>query len=92
MNARARYRITHWGKGGHASTRELLCPDPRKGGLVELGQLLSLVYLTQKGGDDGPTEYEHDFNARRLPVLAFNDDGLFILGGGYRIGARGIHG
>jgi len=72
--------------------RSLWCPDPRVGELVELGRLVSVVYLTEKGGDDGPTEYEHAFNARRLPVLAFNDGGLFILGGAYRVGVRGIHG
>jgi hypothetical protein len=59
--------------------------------LVELGRLVSLVYLTEKGGDDGPTEYEHDFSSP-LPVLAFHSGGLVICGGRYRVGVRGIHG
>lgn len=84
--------LTHWGKGGPVPYRDLLAPNPLAGGLVELGALVSVVYLTQKGGDDGPTEYEHEFSAKRLPVLAFNETGLFIVGGGYRVGVRGIHG
>lgn len=92
MNAKDLYRLTHWGKGGSASQRIATCPDPRRGGLVELGQLVSLVYLTEKGGDDGPTEYEHAFAARRRPVLAFSTEGLFICGGAYRVGVKGIHG
>ncbi len=91
MNARARYALTHWGKRGRVTERGLWVPDPRAGELVELGQLVSLVYLTEKAGDDGPTEYEHEFS-RPLPVLAYHDGGLFICGGRYGVGVRGIHG
>lgn len=92
MNARTRYRITHWGKAGPRAYRTLLCADPRGGELVELGELVSLVYLTEKGGEGGPAEYEHEFSRARRPVLAFHQGGLVICGGGYRVGVRGIHG
>jgi hypothetical protein len=92
LNARARYRVTHWGKAGPHEFRDLGCADPGARPLVELGELVSVVYLTEKGGDSGPTEYEHAFAARRRPVLAFHEGGLVICGGGYRVGVRGIHG
>jgi hypothetical protein len=92
MNAaRARYRITHWGEAGPRPYRDLLCPDPSARPLVERVELVSLVYLTTKGGDGEPTEYEHEFSRAR-PVLAFHQGGLVICGGGYRVGIRGIHG
>jgi len=92
VNARTRYRVTHWGEAGPRAFRDLVCPDPGARPLVELGELVSVVYLTQKGGDNRPTEYEHAFNARRRPVLAWHEGGLVICGGGYRVGVRGIHG
>ncbi len=91
MNARTRYRITHWGKAG-GRDRVLLCANPLGAELVELGELVSLVYLTEKGGEGGPAEYEHEFSRGRRPVLAFHKGGLVICGGGYRVGIRGIHG
>jgi hypothetical protein len=91
LNAQGRYRLTHWGKAGPVVVRGLVCPDPRAEPLIELGRLVSLVYLTEKGGDSGPTEYEHAFKAP-LPVLAFHSGGLVICGGRYRVGVRGIHG
>ena len=85
------YVVTHWGKSGPRAARELAVPDPRAFQLVELGELVSIVYLTIKGGDRGPTEYEHEFSSPR-PVLAYSPAGLFIAGGRYRVGVRGIHG
>jgi hypothetical protein len=70
---------------------DLECPDPRAGELVALGHLPEIAYLTTKGGDRGPTLYEHKFH-RPWPILAFNGTGLVICGGGYRVGVRGIIG
>lgn len=92
MNGKAQFRLTHWGKKGPRPFRASTCPDPRAGELVELGELVSVVYLTEKGGDDGPTEYEHEFAKGARPVLAFSKQGLFICGGRYRVGVKGIHG
>jgi len=92
LNARTRYRVTHWGKEGPRAFRDLSCADPSARPLVELGELVSLVYLTEKGGEGGPAEYEHEFSRSRRPVLGFHEGGLVICGGGYRVGVRGIHG
>jgi len=92
--ARRDYRVTHWGLGGEKATRSLECVDVcREGPLVELGQLVSVVYLTRKLGDRGPTEYEHDFSGS-LPVLAYSGEGkrLVVAGGSYRVTPRGIVG
>lgn len=91
-NGTLRYRLTHGGLAGPWEHRTLTCADPSAGQLVVLGELVSLVYLTQKGsGDPRPTEYEHEFS-RPLPVLTFHQGGLVICGGRYRVGVRGIHG
>lgn len=88
------YRRSHWGLGGEGKVREGKAPDPRAGTLVQLGELVSVVYLTRKLGDLAPTEYEHDFGreGRGLPLLAYNKTGLVIVGGSYRVTARGIVG
>lgn len=56
-----------------------------------MGRLVSVVYETQKKGDRGPTEYEHDFEGTR-PTLAYSDGGLVIVGGTYKVKAGGIDG
>jgi hypothetical protein len=91
LNGRTLYRLAHWGLGGPVEARNLRVADPYAAELVELGQLVSVVYLTRKAGDSGPTEYEHDFS-RPMPVLAFHSGGLVICGGRYRVGMRGIIG
>lgn len=91
MSGRAKYIATHWGKRGPVPFRDLDFPNPRAGELVELGRLVEIVYLTEKLGDSGPTEYQHRFRSP-APFLAFNSTGLFICGGGYRVGIRGIIG
>lgn len=90
-DGRFRYRLTHGGLAGPWEHKSLSCADPRAGQLVALGELVSLVYLTEKAGDVELTEYEHKFS-RPLPVLAFHEGGLVICGGRYRVGVRGIHG
>ena len=64
--------------------------DNRK--LIGLGPLLSVVYLTVKGGDSEPTEYEHKFREADPPLLAYGgtDGRLYIVGGGYYMTKHGI--
>lgn len=92
MNAKTHYVLTHWGERGPVADRLLTCADPTTGELVELGELVQVVYRTVKGGDRGvATDYEHAFK-RPLPVLAYTAAGLVICGGGYHVGIRGIVG
>lgn len=86
------YNRVHWGETGKGALTRSSAPSVEAGQLVELGRLVSVVYLTRKGGDTAETEYEHDFSAKDLPILAFNRSGLFVLGGSYRITTRGIEG
>ncbi len=96
--ARLQYRVAHWGHGGK-DPRELPiveCADPSANGgvLTELGELVSVVYLTTKRGDPTLTEYEHKF-LRARPRLAFTRFGahsLVIVGGDYRMRVGGITG
>jgi hypothetical protein len=48
-----------------------------------------VVYRTKKGGDQVLTDYEHEFSHPR-PRLAYNESGLIIAGGKYRVEERGI--
>jgi hypothetical protein len=89
--AEREFRKTHWGLSGEKKTRLLRTGNPEAGTLVELGDLVEIVYRTRKLGDAGPQEYQHKF-ARTLPVLAYHEDRLFICGGTYRIEWRGIVG
>ena len=89
--ALAEYERTHWGERGRASVRRAGAPDPRHGTATKLGELVSVVYLTKKGGDRELTEYEHAFEKRR-PELVYNDGGLMIAGGDYVIAEGGIDG
>lgn len=88
------YRRTHWGERGTTPSRASRVPSIKAGELVELGELVSVVYLTRKGGDGELVEYEHEFGRRGkgLPILAFNRSGLFVAGGSYTITTRGIEG
>ena len=85
------YERTHWGERGGKRVSTAVAPNPRHGTATKLGKLVSVVYLTEKGGDDGPTEYEHAFEGK-LPELVYNDGGLLIAGGSYRIKEGGIDG
>lgn len=93
INPAPSYKESHWGRlaGGQMS---LHVGDPRTNGkLVGYGELIEVVYLTQKGRDKGPTEYQHKFR-RELPILSYgNRDGrLYVAGGSYKCEARGIVG
>lgn len=85
------YERTHWGERGRSRISQAQAPNPHHGTATKLGRLVSLVYLTRKGGDAEPTEYEHEFEGCR-PELVYNDGGLMIAGGSYRIREGGIDG
>jgi hypothetical protein len=85
------YERTHWGERGNRSVRAGRAADPRFGTLTKMGDVVSITYRTKKGGDRGLTDYEHEFEGRR-PTLAYNDGGLIIVGGDYKIAEEGIDG
>ena len=68
--------------------RKLSAADPSIPS-VELGELVMVVYRTKKGADQVLTDYEHEF-AHPRPRLAYNESGLIIAGGKYRVEVRGI--
>jgi hypothetical protein len=95
------YMDRHWGLSARGIyTRR--APDPTLGTASAMGELVAIVYRTQKAGDPGPTDYEHVFgpdekatlrgSSKGLAVLAFNPSGLLILGGDYKVDSRGIVG
>jgi hypothetical protein len=86
------YEEAHWGlKPTDVRTADVCEPgDNTK--LVGLGALVSVVYLTEKGGDGELVEYEHHFKPSDMPLLAYGDtDGnLYVIGGAYYITKHGI--
>jgi hypothetical protein len=82
------YEHDHWGQKGAEKVRKLSAADPRVPS-VELGELISVTYRTKKGADVVLTDYEHEF-AHPRPRLAYNESGLIIAGGKYRVEVRGI--
>ena len=85
------YDRVHWGQRGNGRAVQTVAANPLLP-LVELGQLVQVVYRTRKGKDRMPTDYTHDFSARGLPLLAFekNTSLLVITGGIYHVSERGI--
>jgi hypothetical protein len=88
--ARSEYVRSHWGQGGTGKVQRLAAADPRIPS-VELGELVSITYRTKKGKDVVLVDYEHDF-AQPRPRLAYNESGLLIAGGRYRVEPEGIVG
>jgi hypothetical protein len=87
------YRRAHWGhRGPLPGLRSLHAADPRLT-LVELGELVRVVYRTKKGPKGKETDYHHDFDEER-PVLSYEPRSslLVILGGKYHVEERGIVG
>lgn len=97
--ARAEYERTHWGDRGRDRVRRGRAADPTRGTATELGELVSVVYRTHKkervhgawGRRDKRVDWEHEFERSR-PRLAYNEGGLLVVGGDYRIKAGGITG
>jgi len=88
------YEGTHEGALPPRELRVMGAPSPFQADLVELGALVSVTYRTIKGKGrrERYHDWEHEFGPRVLPVLAFNDQGLVILGGKYKVTPRGIVG
>lgn len=90
------YRALHWGRSGRGFSQATV-PNALKDnpdGLVLIGDLQQVVYVTRKGFDPPEkVEYEHDFEGY-LPKLYVgrNDGRLYIVGGTYRVSAHGIIG
>ena len=85
------YEQLHWGREGKPTVVE---EEPLAGPLTHLGALAQIGYVTEKGGDPGPTNYLHSFD-RPYPGLYVDANGLLrILRGRsrYRIGSHGIEG
>jgi hypothetical protein len=97
----AEYKEKHWGQVGRQRVRSMPLPDVSKG-ITELGELVSLVYLTAKGRGGELVEYEHEFadslaadeRDGKRPILAFAPGGLVIVRGPsrYTVTDRGIEG
>lgn len=87
--AARQYEAFHWGRQPDGTAVDL-APLVRPGDvLVELGELLEVAYVTVK---DERATWVHPFAPDR-PVLASTESGrLVVVGGSYRITARGIEG
>lgn len=88
------YEESHWGKRAPNGTWPASVPDPR-GGVVELGRLVAVEYLTIKGkrarqpavwrhvfGPDEREPHEDGFDENALPSLAYTSEspsGLVIV-------------
>lgn len=89
------YRRLHWGQAGTQAPRALSVPDVSDG-VVVLGSLAAIHYLTAKGGSR-IDQWEHEFD-EPLPVLCVAPDGgrrgLVIARGDsrYTVTERGIVG
>ena len=88
------YEGTHEGALPPRELRVMGAPSPFRADLVELGALVAVTYRTVKGTGrhERYHDWEHEFGPKKLPVLAFNAEGLVILGGKYRVTPRGIVG
>lgn len=87
------YQRAHWGIAPTGLSR-MAIPEPKANKtFVALGELVSISYLTIKGGDSAPTEYVHRFK-KTLPVLVYGKKNarLYIAGGSYTVTTRGIEG
>lgn len=90
--ARLTYERFHWGQRGRRGSERALVAHWRAGDRLSLiGPMQGIVYRTEKGGDDEPVDYDHDFS-RPLPKLYRHEASgrLVIAGGRYRVEERGI--
>jgi hypothetical protein len=60
--------------------------------VVELGDLLGVIYRSSKGGDAQPRAYIHFMEDPPLLTTNVQGDQLYVLGGSYRVTSRGIEG
>jgi hypothetical protein len=82
------YEDFHWGEVVDSGQVMMVSvPDPV---LWQLGELVSVTYEAAKAGE--VCHWEHPFDDRR-PVLAYGQsETLWIVGGDYTVGPRGIVG
>ena len=68
------------------------CPRPVAPFLVRVGRLKGVIYSSDRGQCGRPRTFVHFM--KTPPVLAANPEGtqLYILGGRYRVGRKGIVG
>jgi len=93
------YKEAHWGRPGRDRSQVTGIPTVDDG-LVVLGRLHSIEYLTQKGRERLPAIYVHTFEPARSPskwpllCFAANGSGLVIARGEsrYHVTAHGIEG
>ncbi|OGS00192.1 MAG: hypothetical protein A2V88_08260 [Elusimicrobia bacterium RBG_16_66_12] len=82
------YRDFHWGRS--PDRERVIEVEPLPARAWQLGELVAVVYETDKGGE--LAHWHHDFRRAR-PVLAATEQGsLLVLGGSYRVTPRGIVG
>lgn len=91
------YEKFHWGIPSRKviETAYELPTEDRDGfrHMVALGYLRGLIYQSTKEGEKKDQNYIHALEPA-LPLLCTDEDGLrlFIVGGDYRVTARGIEG
>jgi hypothetical protein len=77
-----------------AASNALRIPDPRMmpESVVALGELVGLMYRATRAPSQSPRIYLHFMET--LPLLVSNLAGnqLYVVGGSYRVTARGIEG
>jgi hypothetical protein len=76
---RDQYEQAHWGRQGRDPEMIGSVPDASEG-VVDLGRLTEVAYVTMKGREKRASEYHHRFRAP-YPILAFatNGSGLVIV-------------
>lgn len=81
----------HWGYPAKRVSKRKVAKRPKV--LVQLGELASVTYRTNKKGESAQF-YKHDFDSRRKPKLCMDVDNkrLHLVGGGYTVTADGITG
>lgn len=85
------YQDVHWGAPDTMPDEMVDVADPRERNFPVLGELVEVVYATDKG--EGIIEYEHRFQRPR-PLLMFSSrtKRLLIGGGAYTVNERGVVG
>jgi hypothetical protein len=89
-DAKKAYKAFHWGREADRVGAVQVAPRPRE--LVKLGTLENVTYSARKGSDPD-TDYVHAFGPGK-PTLAYDPRAkkLHVVGGRYRVEARGIVG
>ena len=85
------YQDVHWGAPDTMPDAMVDVADPRERNFAVLGELVEIVYSTDKG--EGVVEYEHAFKRPR-PLLMFSPQTkrLLVGGGSYTVNGRGVVG